>query len=113
MISTERGKMSPESVENVLSLLRGGQDAYFGEAVTQVEHALQCGHLARQARANEELVAAALLHDIGHLLAPGADLGSINHAEHGAAYLRGLGAREMVARLVSGHVQAKRYLTAA
>jgi phosphonate degradation associated HDIG domain protein len=45
-----------------------GQGAYFGEAVTEMEHALQCAHLAEQAGASHALLAAALLHDVGHLL---------------------------------------------
>ena len=42
--------------------------AYSGEPVSQLEHALQSGALAEQAGASEELIAAAFLHDIGHLL---------------------------------------------
>jgi len=46
---------------------RRGQTNY-DESVTQLEHSLQCAHLARQAGASHEHVAAALLHDIGHFL---------------------------------------------
>ena len=45
-----------------------GQAAYFGEGVSQLEHALQAAALAEQSGVSPELVAAALLHDIGHLL---------------------------------------------
>jgi phosphonate degradation associated HDIG domain protein len=45
-----------------------GSLSYGGEQVSQLEHALQCGALAEQERAGDELVAAAFLHDIGHLL---------------------------------------------
>ncbi|MHB9836025.1 phosphonate degradation HD-domain oxygenase [Paraburkholderia terrae] len=45
-----------------------GQLAYSGEPVTQLEHALQSGALAESEGAAEELVAAAFLHDLGHLL---------------------------------------------
>jgi phosphonate degradation associated HDIG domain protein len=45
-----------------------GNLAYGGERVSQREHALQCSALAEQEAASEELVAAAFLHDIGHLL---------------------------------------------
>jgi phosphonate degradation associated HDIG domain protein len=47
---------------------RYGDTAYSGEPVTQREHALQSALLAEQAGASDELVAAALLHDLGHLL---------------------------------------------
>ena len=42
--------------------------ASLGEAVTETEHALQTAHLAHVAGADDELVVAALLHDVGHLL---------------------------------------------
>lgn len=45
-----------------------GHIAYSGEGVTQLEHALQTAQLAEQAGAADALVAAALLHDLGHLL---------------------------------------------
>ncbi len=46
---------------------RGGAE-YHGEAVTQLEHALQAAHFAEQDGRPAEGVAAALLHDVGHLL---------------------------------------------
>ena len=46
---------------------RGGE-SYFGEPVSQLEHALQAAWFATQANSTPSLVAAALLHDIGHLL---------------------------------------------
>ncbi|VVD79898.1 phosphohydrolase [Pandoraea morbifera] len=45
-----------------------GSLAYSGEPVTQLEHALQCGALAESEGADEALVAASFLHDLGHLL---------------------------------------------
>jgi phosphonate degradation associated HDIG domain protein len=45
-----------------------GDIAYSGEPVTQLEHALQTAALAEQAGAADTLVAAAFLHDLGHLL---------------------------------------------
>jgi phosphonate degradation associated HDIG domain protein len=45
-----------------------GALAYSGEPVTQLEHALQSGALAEAEGADDELVAAAFLHDLGHLL---------------------------------------------
>jgi phosphonate degradation associated HDIG domain protein len=41
---------------------------YSGEAVTQLEHALQAAHLAESAGASAELITAAFLHDLGHML---------------------------------------------
>lgn len=45
-----------------------GHAQYDGEPVTQLEHALQSAHLAEQEGADSALIAAALLHDLGHLL---------------------------------------------
>lgn len=45
-----------------------GGIAYSGEPVTQLEHALQTATLAENAGAASTLVAAAFLHDLGHLL---------------------------------------------
>lgn len=45
-----------------------GNAMYAGEPVTQTEHALQAAYAAEQAGESPELIVAALLHDIGHLL---------------------------------------------
>jgi 2-amino-1-hydroxyethylphosphonate dioxygenase (glycine-forming) len=96
----------------LIERLSRAQDQYFGEPVTQLEHALQCANLARQAKADDDLVLAALLHDIGHLIADGDEYGATDHDQAGAAYLEELGLGGRVAALVRYHVAAKRYLTA-
>ena len=94
----------------------GGQDAYFGEPVTQLEHALQSAQLAEQAGADEETITAAFLHDIGHLLPPELaggymdGYGTVDHEKLGADFLREQGFSEKVAQLIEHHVNAKRYL---
>ena len=45
---------------------RRGADSYLGEPVTMSQHMLQAAVLAERENASDELVAAALLHDIGH-----------------------------------------------
>jgi phosphonate degradation associated HDIG domain protein len=45
-----------------------GHIEYSGEGVTQLEHALQCAELAESEGAGDALVAAAFLHDLGHML---------------------------------------------
>lgn len=105
-------------VSEVLGLLQGSEgEQYFGEAVTKLEHAEQCAWHASQAGGDEELVLAALLHDIGHLLDEEGTqrderVGVINHDEMGARWLRERGFSERLAALVGGHVDAKRYLVA-
>ncbi|MFQ6026624.1 MAG: HD domain-containing protein [Dehalococcoidia bacterium] len=106
------------TVDAILELyLREGNCEYFGEPVTQLEHALQCAHLAAQVNSPEDLVIAALLHDIGHLSAPpdsssmeGA--GVMDHESIGGAYLRERGFSEELVDVIGGHVAAKRYLVA-
>ena len=45
-----------------------GSRAYGEESVSQLEHALQCALLAEEEGASDALVAASLLHDVGHLV---------------------------------------------
>jgi predicted HD phosphohydrolase len=89
---------------------RWGGDRY-DEEVTQLDHALQTAALADAGDADEHLVAAGLLHDVGHLLALD---GRAVHAQHesvGAAYLGALLPESVTAPILL-HVQAKRYLCA-
>lgn len=95
-----------------------GNEDYDGEPVSQASHMIQCGMLAIEQGADEELVLGAFLHDIGHLLrhyAPTeemAGLGAVNHEGIGAAYLRDRGFSEKICAVVDKHVDAKRYLVA-
>ena len=60
-----------DRVRFVLDLFHDrGSAAYFGENVSQTEHALQAAWAAEKAGAEPALIVAALLHDIGHLLHP-------------------------------------------
>ena len=45
---------------------RRGADEYLGEPVTIGEHMLQAAHFAKADKHSEEVVTAALLHDVGH-----------------------------------------------
>jgi phosphonate degradation associated HDIG domain protein len=108
--------MTNTTIEQITSLFaQSGDEAYFGEPVTQLEHALQCAQLAEQAGSDTDTILAALLHDIGHLLPADSGYmdgyGTIDHERLGADYLRGLGFSEKTAQLIEHHVNAKRYLT--
>ncbi|MBF6329582.1 HD domain-containing protein [Nocardia transvalensis] len=103
------------SVDELMALLAACADTWdapdrSGDPVDILDHDRQCAELLRRDfPADEQLQAAGLVHDIGHVLVPGDDAG---HGRHGASAVRDLlGPR--VARLVELHVVAKRYLAAA
>ena len=104
------------SVDEVLELFtRYGRDHY-DEAVSQLDHALQCAALAADEGAPDELVAAALLHDVGHLLhlrdggtGPGDE--DLDHEAVGARHLSALFGPGVTGPIAL-HVRAKRYLCA-
>ncbi len=58
--------LTPEDIQSLYE--HYGASLYDGEAVTQLEHALQAACLAEAERAPDSLIAAALLHDLGHIL---------------------------------------------
>src|SRR4051812_10174103 len=85
------------SVGDVVALYeRRGADRY-DEDLSQLAHGLQTAALAVEAGADDELVVAALLHDVGHLLdldVTGrhgeSDARDLAHEATGARYLAGL-----------------------
>lgn len=91
-----------------------GAAAYLGEPVSQAAHMFQAAALAEQDQAAKALIAAALLHDVGHFAGTrgGDDLmrgTDDRHEENGAAWLaQWFG--EQVTEPVRLHVAAKRYL---
>lgn len=93
-----------------------GASEYFGEPVTQSEHMLQAAFLAERAGAPDALVAAALLHDVGHFQGSltGADLMRGVDNDHGATGAKWLSRffGEEVTEPVRLHIDAKRYLCA-
>jgi phosphonate degradation associated HDIG domain protein len=97
-------------------LMERGHRQYGMEAISQLEHALQCAHLAEHAGETPETVAACLLHDLGHLLAAERDgLQEHNTTEDdlhqfiALPFLRALFS-EAVLEPIRLHVDAKRYL---
>ncbi|HTN99947.1 MAG TPA: inositol oxygenase family protein [Microthrixaceae bacterium] len=119
------------SVDEVLDLLeRFGKDPY-DEVVSQLDHALQTAGHARSDGADDFLIAAALLHDVGHLLDlagmlerndqvgqvdpvdpnGSATMIDLRHENSGSKYLAGI-FPPAVTGPVALHVRAKRYLCA-
>ena len=104
-----------EVVEEILEACRSMAGLpYDGEPVDQLEHALQCAHLARRAGAEPDFVIACLLHDIARAPAVAGIPYDGPREHHGEAAARWLeprvGAR--IAWLAEQHVPAKRYLVA-
>jgi predicted HD phosphohydrolase len=121
-----------ERINLIIDLyLKYGNSDYIGENITQIQHALQCMECAekdttystRDTFIHNSLIVASFLHDIGHLVGldqesenvmrsenNGASLGIVGHEGIGASYLKEMGFPDLVCQLVSGHVQAKRYL---
>jgi [1-hydroxy-2-(trimethylamino)ethyl]phosphonate dioxygenase len=106
-----------EIVEFIADIFeRRGAEEYLGEPVTTAEHMLQSAWLAEQENAEDELVAAALLHDIGHFTSEFGtyspeDVEDKHHDEAGGDVLAPYFPPVVVA-CVRLHVAAKRYLCA-
>ena len=95
---------------------RRGAEEYLGEPVTIAEHMLQGATFAEQRGLGEDIIVAALLHDIGHFTS---EFGSFTmedtedryHEDAGAAVL-GAFFPQAIVDCVKYHVAAKRYLCA-
>ena len=102
-----------DRIDTLLELYENKGTAQYGrEAVTQTAHALQAAALAETEGAAPALVAASLLHDVGHLLAKRESQNEDDkHEDIGWGFLKQqFGAA--VAEPVRLHVPAKRYLCA-
>lgn len=105
------------------ALRRSAARAYGGETVTELAHALQCAELSEAGGADEELVLAALLHDVGRYAVgqeeisdtlesvPARAAGARGHHQAGADLIAPY-LPERGTFLVRAHVDAKRYLCA-
>ena len=105
-------------IDELRRLFSSHGNQHYGESVSQLDHALQCAALVARDGGGDALVAAALLHDIGHLLVldrvpdapttPEPDV-DFRHEELGAAWLANhFGAA--VTEPIRLHVAAKRWL---
>jgi phosphonate degradation associated HDIG domain protein len=105
------------TVSDICTLFaRKGGRAYDGEGVTQLEHALQTAALAEAHGAPSPLVAAALLHDLGHMINDQGDTPTLRgiddrHQYAALPFLRG-SFGDAVLEPIRLHVEAKRYLCA-
>ena len=104
-----------QKVDVIFNYIERRGQTFYDEAVTQLEHALQCAALAVQNNASNTLITSALLHDIGHFVLDehNAEMSfldtDLNHEEIGAKYLQPF-FPEAVITPIRLHVPAKRYL---
>lgn len=110
--------MIDETINSIKQLFENqGDSEYYGENVSQYEHAAQAAILAQKQGYDEDIQIAAFLHDIGHLFPPQTEeelmevYGRKDHESVAADWLRERGFSEKIAVLVENHVNAKRYLT--
>lgn len=114
----DTSELTPETIVEFLETLfeREGGGEYLGENVTMAEHMLQAAGNARHRGADDEVVVAALVHDVGHFtgaLGPFSmtDTFDRRHEVAGAEALARFFPPRVVA-CVREHVAAKRYLCA-
>ncbi|MBD2464148.1 phosphohydrolase [Oscillatoria sp. FACHB-1407] len=105
------------SLAKILDILTAKGGAQYGrEAVSQLEHALQCATLAESANRSAELISACLLHDLGHLIhdlgEDVADRGIDDRHEYRAIPVLATLFSPAVTEPIRLHVEAKRYLCA-
>ena len=105
------------SLDTIEQLYRDrGSQQYGNEAVSQLEHAMQCATLAREGGASDTTITACFLHDIGHLLHDlGEDIAERGvddrHEYRAIPHLQSLFGPD-VTEPIRLHVNAKRYLCA-
>ncbi|MBD0337588.1 MAG: HD domain-containing protein [Cyanobacteria bacterium Co-bin13] len=106
--------MTPQTL--LQTLATQGHAQYGSEAVSQLQHALQCAALAEAANRSPDLITACLLHDIGHLLhnlgETVAERGVDDRHEYRAMPVLETLFNPAVTEPIRLHVAAKRYLCA-
>jgi len=114
----QTAKQIEATVNEIFDLYaKHGAEEYAGEKVSQLEHMVQAAQLAMDGGYDDEVVLAAFLHDVGHLLpiqhaSESMDgYGMMDHEKVGAQYLLRMGFSERMCKLIASHVNAKRYLT--
>ena len=70
------------TADRIMKFMKELNSTLEGYKITRLEHSLQTATRALNDQASEEMIVAALLHDIGDELAP------LNHAEYAATILK-------------------------
>ena len=102
-----------DTVEHIFGLYEAHGSQEYGERVSMLMHMMQCAQLAQAAGEDDEIILAAFFHDIGHFFDDEEKMGiygTQNHDDLGGKCLIDMGFPPKMARLVSSHVIAKKYL---
>ena len=82
LLEKHEKKFIEDTADRLIKFMSGLSNTLEGYQITRLEHSLQTATRALNDKADDEMVAAALLHDIGDELAP------LNHSEYSAAVLK-------------------------
>lgn len=107
-------------VDEIFTLFQQFGHMEYGEGFSVNSHSVQAGLLAKAKELDDELIAAAFLHDIGHLYPltleqkweKMGDFGIEAHDHWGERFLEERGFSARMQATVKNHVAAKRYLCA-
>ena len=82
LLDKHEKKYIKSTADRILNFMSGLNTTLEGYKISRLEHSLQTATRALKDKANDEMIVAALLHDIGDVLAP------LNHSEYAAAVLK-------------------------
>jgi len=82
LLETHEKKYIQGTADRIIKFMGGLNSTLEGYQVSRLEHSLQTATRALNDKADDEMIVAALLHDIGDELAP------LNHSEYAAAVLK-------------------------
>ena len=82
LLDKHEKKFAQNTAERIMNFMKTLTDTLEGYKISRLEHSLQTATRALKDGASDEMIVAALLHDIGDELAP------LNHSEYAAAVLK-------------------------
>ena len=82
LLEKHEKKFIESTADRLIKFMSGLSNTLEGYQITRLEHSLQTATRALNDKVDDEMVVAALLHDIGDELAP------LNHSEYAAAVLK-------------------------
>jgi predicted HD phosphohydrolase len=82
LLDRHEKKFVASTADRILNFMSTLKNTLEGYQISRLEHSLQTATRALNDKADDEMIVAALLHDIGDELAP------LNHAEYAAAVLK-------------------------